>query len=160
MARRAIVWRIARHTTLGNPTDMSGEAAKDNGGRWNSIGSAVVYSSTTIALAALETLTRFSNADTARNSFLVRVEVPYEIWRKRKTTPAASLPVTWLSIPAAPTSIDFGDAWLAARSEAIMLVPSVIIPEEFNVMINPRHPEAGRITASVQRPFLYDPRLK
>jgi RES domain-containing protein len=73
---------------------------------------------------------------------------------------ADSLPVTWVAEPPGKASIEIGDAWLAKRAAPLLLVPSVIVPEEYNVLINPAHAAAAAITAQVVRQFIYDPRLK
>lgn len=130
------------------------------GGRWNARGTPVVYSSTAISFAALETLAHLADTAAIRDSFLVKFTVPDAVWIKRKTVTTAALPLTWLAQPPGPASINFGNSWLVENTEAVMLVPSVIIPEEYNALINPAHPEAAHIRATVVRQFRYDPRLK
>ncbi|MBS0454186.1 MAG: RES domain-containing protein [Proteobacteria bacterium] len=65
----------------------------------------------------------------------------------------------WDAQPESKASLDFGDAWLASGASALLVVPSVVVPEEFNVLINPSHPDAKLISAAKQRKFLYDQRL-
>ncbi|WP_267876242.1 RES family NAD+ phosphorylase [Massilia violaceinigra] len=158
--RCQIVWRIAKHTAQYHATDMSGGGAKSTGGRWNSKGMPVVYAATSIALATLETLTRVGDNTTMRNAFLIRIAIPGAVWRKREIIAPAVLPPTWLAEPPGATTIDLGDKWLRSVSAPLLLVPSVIIPEEFNVLINPAHRSSGQITAEVVRQYIYDPRLK
>jgi len=154
------LWRIAKNTTQYRADDMSGGGAKTFGGRWNSKGNAVIYASPTIALATLETLAHIGDEIAARNRFLIRIEVPDDVWKTRETLDVARLNPTWLAEPPGMATISLGDAWIAGNTTALLEVPSVIIHEEFNVLINPAHPDAARIKASLIRQFVYDPRLQ
>jgi len=158
-AAPATLWRIAKHTARYAAADLGGGGAKLMGGRWNSKGVEVVYAATSIALATLETLAHLGDNIAIRNAFLVSINVPASVWRKREIIEASELPPTWQAEPPGSTSIDFGDAWLKKKSAALLLVPSVIVPEEYNVLINPLHSDTSRITAQVLRQFIYDPRL-
>lgn len=154
------VWRISKHTAQYEATDLSGGGAKSTGGRWNSKGSSVVYAATSISLATLETLAHLGDNINIRNAFLVRIEVPAAVWKKREMVEAADLPATWIAEPPGATTIRYGDHWIAGLTAPILLVPSVIVPEEYNVLINPAHPQTVQITASVLRQYVYDPRLQ
>ena len=160
MARGDVaLWRIAKHTAEYSATDLGGGGARATGGRWNSKGTPVVYASTTIALATLETLAHLRDNIAIRNAFLVRIDVPAPVWKLREIVAATELAPTWLAEPPGSTSIDTGDDWLIACHAPLLLVPSVIVPEEYNVLINPLHPLAKKLTASVLRQYIYDPRL-
>jgi len=153
------VWRIAKHTAEYRADDLSGGGAKITGGRWNSKGNAVVYAASSIALATLETLAHLGDNIAIRNTFLVRVDIPASTWRLRETIEAQALEATWLAEPPGSTTIGFGDAWLAGAHAPLLLVPSVIVPEEYNVLVHPHHPANKKLTATVVRQFIYDPRL-
>jgi RES domain-containing protein len=160
MARGDVaLWRIAKHTAAFAADDLSGGGAKATGGRWNRKGKAMVYTATTIALATLETLAHTGDTISIRNAFLVKITVPAAVWKLRERVELAGLDATWLASPAGPATLNVGDAWLAACASPLLLVPSVIVPEECNVLINPVHPAAARIRASVVRQYVYDPRL-
>lgn len=159
VANPVVLWRIAKHTTQYQATDLSGGGAKTTGGRWNSKGIPVVYAATTIALATLETLAHLGDNIAIRNTFLVQITVPAALWKKRQIVEVKNLSPTWLAEPPGSTTINFGDDWLRNLSAPLLLVPSVIIPEEYNVLINPAYPGSGNIQASVLRQFIYDPRL-
>ena len=159
MAVSVTLWRIAKDTARYQADDLSGGGAATYGGRWNSKGKFVVYASPSIALAALETLAHLGDDIAARNRFLVEIKVPVSVWAKRQQVTAAELPVTWLAEPPGKASVDYGDAWLDSNGSALLSVPSVIVPEEANLLINPAHPDAKKISAKVLRPFVYDPRL-
>ena len=68
----------------------------------------------------------------------------------------ASLSPAWSAIPAGGASVKVGSAWLTSLRTPILLVPSVIVPEEFAALINPLHPMSAKITAKVIRPFEYN----
>lgn len=154
------LWRIAKNTAQYRANDMSGGGAKAVGGRWNSKGNAVIYTSPTIALATLETLAHIGNEIAARNRFLIRIEVPDDVWKARETLDVARLDPTWVSEPPGMATISLGDAWIKGNTAALLEVPSVIVHEEFNVLINPAHADSAGITASLVRQFVYDPRLQ
>jgi RES domain-containing protein len=87
------------------------------------------------------------------------VTIPDDLWTNAHITTSARLPVGWDAEPAGWTSIEFGTTWIRSGTSAILVVPSVIVPEEFNVLINPRHSGSARITAAKVRKWLCDPRL-
>lgn len=153
------VWRIATDTKDYEADDLSGTGARITGGRWNDTGVAMVYSSTSRALACLETIVHLNAGGLPLNRYLVEIEIPDRVWAAAQVKTAGSLAVGWDAKPCGRVSIAFGSAWAAARSSALLLVPSVIVPEEVNVLMNPAHPDAAGITARKVRKWLYDPRL-
>lgn len=159
MASSVALWRIAKHTADYRADDLSGGGAKKVGGRWNGKGWAAVYASRSIALATLETLAHLGDDIAIRNAFLVRIAVPPAVWRRREYVAPEDLEATWRAEPPGMSTIEFGNAWLAGCSAALLEVPSVLVPEECNVLINPVHPDAKRLAAEVLRQCIYDPRL-
>jgi RES domain-containing protein len=153
------IWRIATDTPTYEAGDLSGAGAKATGGRWNAVGLAVVYTSQTRALACLETVVHLNAGGLPLNRYLVEVTIPDDLWTNTQMTTSVSLPVGWDAEPAGRTSVEFGMNWLRSGSSALLLVPSVIVPEEFNVLINPQYPGSAEITAAKVRKWLYDPRL-
>lgn len=154
-----VLWRIATDTPEYEAHDLGGKGAEKTGGRWNRPGRPVVYCASSVALACLETVVHLNAAGLPLNRFLVRVEVPDELWQARRTLAPAALPVGWSAIPQGKVSLDVGDSWLQDASTALLAVPSVIVPEESNVLINPLHPQAADIHAAKVRPWFYDQRL-
>ena len=149
------LWRIAATAPAYEAHDLSGAGAKNTGGRWNSVGMAVTYSSMSIALAAHETVVHLRSAGLPLNRYLVRIDVPDDVWGARQVL---APPVGWDALPVGMTSVQAGDGWLRSKASALLVVPSVIVPEESNVLINPAHPDTARITATALRKWLYDPR--
>ncbi|MGA7537500.1 MAG: RES family NAD+ phosphorylase [Steroidobacteraceae bacterium] len=145
------VWRIAPDARDYGADDLSGRGAEKTGGRWNRKGSAVLYCSSTIALACLETLVHLSGSDPLPlNRYLVRIAIPPSAWRSRAVL-APTEQVGW---------DNWGKDWIATVKSLITEVPSVIVPEESNILINPRHRDAKRLRARKVRRWTYDPRLQ
>lgn len=154
-----MAWRIAADTPTYTADDMTGTGAKNSGGRWNEQNESVVYSSESRALAGFETLVQLKAAGLPFNRYLVRVEIPDPVWAAAERFDPTLLPVGWDAEPAGKVSIDLGTDWLRAKRSCLLLVPSVIVPEEYNILINPGHPDARGVSATKARRWLYDPRL-
>jgi RES domain-containing protein len=153
------LWRIAIDAREYEAHDLSGKGAETTGGRWNRPGRPVVYAASSIALACLETVVHLNAGGLPLNRFLVRIDVPDGVWAARQVRSQGDLPVGWDAIPEGKVSLDLGDAWLQSEATALLVVPSVVVPEEPNVLINPRHPHARRLRASKLRAWRYDGRL-
>lgn len=157
-------WRIATQAEY-PAEDLSGAGAAKSGGRWNRTGEAVIYASMSIALAAWETRAHIGRTRALPfNRLLVKVSIPLNVWSKRLdvralTGVAPSQHVGWDVMPAGKVSWDIGAMWLASNASALLVVPSVIVPEEKNIVINPTHADAGAIKATKVRTFRYDPRV-
>jgi len=139
--------------------DLSGAGAKATGGRWNEPGVAMVYASATRALACLETVVHLNAGGLPFNRYLVEITIPDEVWGRAQVETAGSLRVGWDAEPAGQVSVQFGTAWVRAGHSAVLVVPSVMVPEEGNVLVNPGHADGVGIAAVKQRRWLYDPRL-
>jgi len=151
------VWRIASDAPDYTADDLSGAGAKLSGGRWNRPGNAMLYGATHISLAVLETFIHLNAGGLPLNRYLVEFTIPEAVWER--ATKLRVPPVGWDAIPTGKVSLDEGDRWLRANVSALMIVPSAIVNEEFNVLINPHHPDMLRIAARKVRKWLYDPRL-
>jgi RES domain-containing protein len=152
-------WRIATDTATYQADDLSGAGAKATGGRWNETGIAIIYASETRALACLETIVHLNAGGLPFNRYLVEITIPDDIWAGAQVASPGTLHVGWDAEPAGMVSIQFGTAWARSGSSALLVVPSVIVHEECNVLINPAHADSARITAIKQRKWLYDPRV-
>ncbi|MCW8085051.1 RES family NAD+ phosphorylase [Sabulicella glaciei] len=152
-------WRIATDAPGYGADDLSGAGAKRTGGRWNEKELPVLYASENRALACLETMAHLNAGGLPLNRYLVEIVIPDAVWDAREEHRADALPVGWDARPPSRTSIGFGTAWLLSRRTALLVLPSVIVPEERNVLINPQHPAAAAIAARKLRLWTYDPRL-
>ncbi len=153
------LWRIGTDTKTYAADDLSGTGAKLSGGRWNDIGVAIVYAAESRALACLETIVHLNAGGLPFNRYLVEIVVPDAVWAAARIADPGTLPVGWDAEPAGSVSVAIGTEWVASRSSALYLVPSVIVPEERNALINPAHPDAATIIARKLRKWIYDPRL-
>jgi RES domain-containing protein len=127
--------------------DLSGEGARLYGGRWNSPGRAMVYTADNPALAALEVR--------------VHLDLPRSLLPEDYVLLGIDLgdaPLEQIAeLPPDPAAA--GTEWLASRRSALLQVPSAIVPECSNLLINPAHPEAGQLRVILRRPFTFDARL-
>ena len=153
------VWRIALDAPLFKADDLSGEGAKKSGGRWNKKGAPVLYTSESIALACLETLVHINAQGLPLTRYLVRIDIPMRVWNLAKKLNAKTAGIGWDAMPAGTASIERGQKWLHSNTSALLLVPSAVIPQASNVLINPLHPDIKLIKAKKIERFSYDPRL-
>ncbi|MFT3820724.1 MAG: RES family NAD+ phosphorylase [Rubrivivax sp.] len=152
------LWRIGTDTPDYEAHDLSGKGAEKSGGRWNRVGTPLVYASTTRALVCLETMVHLAKKPLPLNRYLVRISVPMAAWSAALELDSTAL-VGWDAEPAGKASLDWGTDWVGGASTLLARVPSIIVPEEFNVLINPAHPDAGAVKAVKIRKWLYDTRL-
>jgi len=132
---------------------FSGEGARRYGGRWNSAGVPVVYTSGAISLAILEWRANLTQWP-APPSVIIEIEFDASlIWTPPK------LPVSWMQWPYQKTNAAFGDNWVRSGRSAALKLPSAVVPEEFNYLLNPAHRDFGRISIGKPRVFKVDPRL-
>lgn len=117
----------------------------------------MVYASTTLALAALEYLVHVDPEDVPDDLVALRIEIPDDVRADR--VDAADLPSDWNLLPDHTACVARGAAWIREGRSALLRVPSALVPEEGNLLINPTHADAARIAATAARPFAFDPRL-
>jgi RES domain-containing protein len=148
-----LVWRITRavHAAL------DGEGARLVGGRWNSPGVAVVFTAEHLSLAALEYLVHIDIDEVPNDLVALGIEVPAEAGERQLK--AGSLPLDWRTALYSKGCRGIGDSWARSQDSLVLRVPSVLIPEEDNLIINPAHPRAAELRIASKRPFAFDPRL-
>ncbi len=134
----------------------NGEGARLYGGRWNSVGLPAVYLAGSRALAALEVVVHAPRQALRMEWCMFEVEVP-DNWIEASS--GLPLPEDWQNRPDSLGAQAYGGAWLAKRSAVALRLPSVIIPEETVILINPLHPDAAKLEWSGPRSFAFDPRL-
>lgn len=137
---------------------LDGEGARRYGGRWNSVGRAVVYTASTRALAALEYLVHVDVTDVPNDLVLLTLDVPADA--ATHAVDASALPSDWVTTPESAACRAFGDAWLRAGDALVLTVPSVAVPEETNVLLDPAGPRFAEVRVVAERRFEFDPRLK
>jgi len=134
---------------------FDGTGAALYGARWNSPSRPVIYAAATYAGAMLEVLVRAGSGRVPRHFQWIGISIPLGV--SIEVIASDALP-GWdgddLGVPRA-----VGDTWLAEGRSGVLFVPSVVSRREFNLLINPGHPDFGRINASTPGPVVWDERL-
>ena len=149
------VWRICRERYAADA--LSGRGGLVVSGRWHTRGRPVVYASESLALAALEVLVHADRATAPADLVRVEIDVPDGLSVARVST--RDLPKDWRKYPSHPDLRRRGDEWLRGGSTPVLEVPSVVVPEESNFLLNPQHPDARRLSIVSTRRFSLDARL-
>jgi RES domain-containing protein len=150
-----IIWRLCRQRHADRPLD--GEGARLYGGRWNYPGTAVVYTAGTLALAALEVLVHVDHDIAPTDLVSIPIEVPAGI--RIEEISIVALPANWRDTPAPAQLQEMGTDWVHRATSLLLQVPSAVIPEEHNYLVNLTHPEVTRLKVGRPKPFTFDPRL-
>lgn len=147
------VYRIAKQKYI---EDLTGIGAKTVGGRWNPKGVAVLYTSTSAALSALEVLAHLPAAYFPDDMSIATIELPEE---PVSEIPFDKLPDNWNKTPPPNDIQNFAMRWISENKYLGLKVPSIIIPKERNLLINPLHPEFYSVKLVNVEPFSFDTRL-
>jgi len=150
-----IAWRLVKASRAADA--FTGEGARLAGGRWNQRGTSLVYLSGSLALAALETFIHLTRHDRPPAFVSFQVHIPDRV--VIRTLTSEELPRNWREEPPPDSTKAIGSLSASQQTEALLRVPSVIVPSEYNLLLNPRHPEAARLTISEPESFSFDPRL-
>lgn len=138
-------------------TALDGEGARLYGGRWNSPGTAAVYLAESRALAALEILVHAQREALLTEWIVIEIEVPDSLIDK---PPVSKLPENWRLQPTSHQAQSFGTRWLRDYRNMALLLPSVVIPEESSLLVNPLDPAWAKLKPGTPVPFRFDLRLK
>jgi RES domain-containing protein len=153
------VWRIAADTPDYAADDLSGRGAEQTGGRWNRKGTPLLYASSSIALACLETVVHLGGSSPLPlNRYLIEIAIPDDAWAERTRFDAAAH-VGWDALPQGLVSLNWGTRWARSAARLIAEVPSIVVPEEANILLNPAHPAMRSVVARKLRRWTYDGRL-
>ena len=147
------VWRL----TSGRHTAFDGEGSRLAGGRWNARGTPVVYSSESLALAALEYLVNVDPETAPRDLVAMAAVIPERLAIKKISVDG--LPRGWRRFPPPAELALLGTRWADALETVVLQVPSVVVPPESNFILNPRHPDFTRIVPQAPIPFAFDARV-
>ncbi len=150
------VWRITKSKYA--TSAYSGEGARLIAGRWHEAGQRVVYTSSSAALAALEVLVH-TDTDLLPHTPFVAVPATLPARLKLLRLTMEELPAGWNALPSPPALRQLGAKWLNEGQTAVLAVPSVIVPFEWNYLLNPEHPNFRKITLGIPREYRFDPRL-
>jgi RES domain-containing protein len=147
-------WRIVKAKYAANA--FSGQGARQDPGRWNSLGIPVVYTAGSQALAALEMLVHIDDSDLLSHYRLIRVMFDETM----VFTGSKALPTDWNRRSPLRITRSIGDQWARTNRSAVMQIPSVIVPGECNFLLNPLHPDFSKLSIGKPEPFRFDPRLR
>ena len=148
------VWRLSRASRV--TTAFTGEGTRLIGSRWTHLGLPAVYTSGSIALAVLESLVHMDIAH-AGPHVVFPATIPDGV--AIETLDIARLPANWYATPAPAVLRDFGSDWLKTQRTAVLAVPSAIVNDESNYILNPTHPDFAQIIIGMAQPFAFDGRL-
>ena len=138
---------------------LDGEGSRRYGGRWNHPGTSCIYTSESRALALLEYTINTNPDDIPRRLSIVTLQLHEPITSNISTVKISSLPGDWRNSPAPASTKDFGTGLLKENTPALRM-PSVIIPEEFNVLLNPVNFVRGSVKVTAVQDLVYDIRIK
>jgi RES domain-containing protein len=144
-----ILWRISRHR------DLAGVGGIRAPGRWHYAGQPVVYLADSPAAALLEVCVHTTANDVPLDFTLLRIEASEA---QVQVIKISDLPSGWQS--RLEVTRDLGTAWLKKKETALLQVPSAIVPETTNFLLNPAHPDAKKFKVRQTYSYPFDARLK
>ncbi|MBO9684559.1 MAG: RES family NAD+ phosphorylase [Flavisolibacter sp.] len=149
-----IVYRLSKEKFY---SDLSGKGAELYGGRWNSKGVAMLYTSQSRALAFAEVAIHIPVGIVPKDYFLVSINIPDTTSILKLTD--AEMPADWRSNPHSSSTQNIGDQFIAGSKFLVLQVPSAVVPGDFNFLINPNHPQSKEVVISNVEPFEFDSRF-
>jgi len=130
------VWRIVN--TNYKDKAYEGDGARIYGGRWNSKGVAVVYTAGSLALASIEMILNLPAPKLLQKYVRISAYISLDLVLELSEV---DLPKDWNSRPISPSTRAIGDRWVKEQSSAVLRVPSIVVPDEYNYLLNPNHPD-------------------
>lgn len=149
-----IVFRLSKSKFA---NDLSGKGAEKSGGRWNSKGTAMVYTSASRALCITEIAVHTPLGNLPYDYKLISIEIPDDVPIQEFSL--KELPSDWKSVPHAHSTQLIGDQFILESNSAVLKVPSVVVQDEFNYLINPGFIKTNAIIVKDIQPFDFDMRL-
>jgi RES domain-containing protein len=147
------VYRITRCEFI---TDLSGIGASQHPGRWNSKGTRMLYTAQSASLAALETVVHIAGLKLSASYCMIVLDIPGDLI---SSINKQHLPGNWNDYPAPDSLKSIGDNFIKDDTFLALRVPSAVVPEDYNYLINPFHKKISGIKIIRQRPFTFDGRL-
>lgn len=149
------VYRLIKKKYAASPLDTEG--AKRFGGRWNTKGKGLLYTSDAVSLAALEILVHVHLSAVLNAYMCITIDLPDNAIMLLDTN---ALPDNWRSDPPPISTMAIGDEWMQRQSSLALSVPSTLITKQRNVLINPLHPDFAELHHSIElEDFIFDTRL-
>jgi RES domain-containing protein len=147
-------WRIVSANYIDKA--YTGDGARVHGGRWNSKGVAVVYTAGSLALASIEMIVNLPAPQLLHKYVRISARISLDLVSDLSET---DFPQDWNSRPISPSTRAIGDRWVKKQCSAALRVPSIVVPDEYNYLLNPSHPDFVKI--EIGKPIIcyFDPRL-
>lgn len=149
-----IVFRLSKAAYA---NDLSGRGAEKAGGRWNSKGTALLYTSESRALCTTEIAVHTPLGILPMDYVIIAIEIPNTI--PLTELKHKELPSDWKSLPHAHSTQEIGDTFVTDEKTAVLKVPSAVVQGEFNYLINPSHKDFKKIKVKLVEAFDFDERL-
>ncbi len=149
--------RVFRLTRNKYAKELNGKGASKSGNRWNSKGTEMIYSAESRALAMAEVIVHLPLHTLPNDYVMVELNVPSNI--PVKELRLKDLPDNWSDNPPAHQTQKIGDDFINANNFCILKVPSAVVPEDYNYLINPYHKQFENISIIAIKGFFFDPRL-
>lgn len=149
-----LVFRIARKEHI---RDLTGTGARLYGGRWNHPGTALVYASETRSLATVEFLVHVHLPGAPSDLGIAAIEIPDDAAPEH--VGVSSLPGNWRDYPAPLELAELGTSWARSNRGLLLRVPSAVVDNEYNILINPTHPDIAKVTLIEVQGYRFDKRL-
>jgi RES domain-containing protein len=151
-------WRISKRRHAVPPASaFDGEGSRRRGGKWTAPGRRAAYASSSLALASLEYFVNLDPEDAPADLVSIRVEIPEGL--RFGQVSISSLPDAWRRTPFPQELWAIGERWLIAASSVCLFVPSAVVPEELNSIINPAHSDFKDLQFSEPVEFAFDRRM-
>lgn len=149
-----IVYRLCREK---HEKDLSGKGAKIAGGRWNSKGTSILYTSQSRSLCSVEIAVHVPLGTLPRNYKMLTIEFPDSA--KVKSLSKKDLPSDWKENPHPNSTQVIGDNFVNTNKYLVLKVPSAVVQGDFNYLLNPNHPDFKKVKIINTEPFEFDSRL-
>ena len=148
--------RVYRLSKSVHARDLTGRGAELSGGRWNSKGTPMIYTSDSIALSTAEIAVRTTLGNIPEDFVLIVYEISEDSVLRLEVN---DLPPDWKSYPHVPSTQHLGDNFIAKNKFLILKAPSAVVPAESNFLINPKHMEMKKVKLVRIEPYSFDDRL-
>jgi len=135
---------------------FAGDGARIHGGRWNSKGVAVVYTADSLALASIEMIVNLPAPELLQKYVRISARISLDLVSELSE---ADVPEDWNSRPISPSTRTIGDRWAKKQRSAVLRVPSIVVPDEYNYLLNPSHPDFSQIKIGKPTIYYFGPRL-
>jgi RES domain-containing protein len=149
------LYRISKSAHI---KDLTGIGAELYGGRWNHRGVSLLYTSESRSLASVEYLVHLSLPEAPGDLSMAKLEVPDDI--APEEIDPSSLPKNWRKSPASIKLAELGSEWARSRRSLFLRVPSAVVEQEHDILINPTHDDMSRVKLVKIEPYRLNERLR